>query len=158
MADKSISTRPWASVYTHCNINKLSDTHTGARRGLSLTIKVKKSLWPSSWKPPPSPPNSWNTPPIHYPMKLPTPIKTDKLKPWCLSCLLRWPTLWLWNVFPSWINLLSLSYGLLLNFFLCEAKNSHLVVIPRPWRWPGMWPSFHAPLSFLQQAYTPRPG
>ena len=30
-------------------------------------------------------------------MKLPTPIKTDNPIPWCLSHLLRWPTLCLWS-------------------------------------------------------------
>ena len=33
-------------------------------------------------------------------MKLPSPTNTDNPIPWWLSCLPRWPTLYLWRVFP----------------------------------------------------------
>ena len=41
-----------------------------------------------------------------------------------------------------WINLLSLYYGLLLNSFLCEAKNSHLAAVPGTRLRPGCNLSF----------------
>ena len=46
--------------------------------------------------------HSWNTPPTHYPVKLPTLIKTDNPLP--CSCLFSWPTFCLWSVVSLWIN------------------------------------------------------
>ena len=55
------------------------------------------------------------------------------------------------GVLPSWINLLSLDYGLLWKSFLWEAKNPHLAAIPGTQMRPKMWPSSHARFFFLQQ-------
>ena len=41
-------------------------------------------------------------------------------------CLLRWPTCCPWNVYLCFVF-----YGLLLNSFLCKAKDSHLGAHPR---------------------------
>ena len=48
------------------------------------TIKGQKVGGPNFWKSMPLTQNSWDNPPIHWCMKLPTPIKTDNPIPWCL--------------------------------------------------------------------------
>ena len=63
------------------------------------------------------------------------------------SCLLRWPTCRPWNV-----HLCFVFYGLLLNSFLCKAKDSHLGAHPR--NLSETW-DMTIPLGpiFLQQLY-----
>ena len=46
-------------------------------------------------------------------------------------------------------NILSLYYGLILNYFLWEAKNSHLAAVPGTHLRPGIWSSSHTPLVFF---------
>ena len=43
--------------------------------------RPKSGQWPNSWKSLPLPQDSWNNPITHYPMKLPTLIKTDNPPP-----------------------------------------------------------------------------
>ena len=67
-------------------------THSQSPR---QSINVKKRVVAQFLEiptPSPLPQDGCNTPPTQEPLKLPIPIKTDNPIPWCLCCLLRWPT------------------------------------------------------------------
>ena len=66
MADKSTLIRPWSSI------SKLKDTPRGAMTALRHCQKTKEWALTNSWISPPFPKNSWNYPPIHWGMKLPS--------------------------------------------------------------------------------------
>ena len=116
-------------------IRQQAKWHTHRRHDSSKTHhkRPKNEQWPNPWKSLPLPQNSWNNPPTHLPMKLPTTIKTDNPIPLSL-----WPSemTHIQCVSPC-ISLLSLYYGSLLNYFLHEAKNPHSAAIPGTCLRPG---------------------
>ena len=114
-----------ALFYAHCNALAYARWHTRRPQGGSESDheRPKRGQWSSSWKSPPLPWNSWNNPPSHQPMKLPSLQK----QPPCvlgLSPSEMAHTQWRECVFLR-ISLPSLYYGLLVNSFLCEAERTH---------------------------------
>ena len=73
MADKSTSTRLWASVWSHCNTSANTMTVQATRQ------RPKRGCGgPVAGNPHPFPSNSWNNP-THEPMRLPSPEKLSML-------------------------------------------------------------------------------
>ena len=147
MSDKLTSTRPRASVYAQCNTSECWMTRqqlSGPYRSIvsSGLILGNPHIFPKSLE--------YCSHSLAYVITQHTSKLTVTIT-CCLSCLLRWPTLCLWNVFPPWINLLSLYYDLLLSSLLWKIKNPHLAASPGTQTWPGMWPLSCTPLFFLQQ-------
>ena len=141
MMEDSTSSRPWASLYAHCNT--LAKWHTHEHHDiLRPTINGQKVGNGSI----PGNPHPFLDKDgiILYSLvyEITQSIKTTPIS-WT-SCLMRWSTLCLWSVSP-WINLLSLYFGLPFNPFQYEAKNPH-VAIPGTHLRPRTWPSSCAPL------------
>ena len=64
IASKLTSTRPWASVYAHCNTSASYMTAHRHHEG-SNHQRSKCGWWPNSWKSLPLPQNSLNDPATH---------------------------------------------------------------------------------------------
>ena len=66
VAENSTSSRPWASLYTHCNILAYAKWHAHRCHDSSKADYeklTKNEQWLNSWKSQPSSKNSWNNPP-----------------------------------------------------------------------------------------------
>ena len=66
VAENSTSSRPWASLYTHCNILAYAKWHAHRCHDSSKADYeklTKNEQWLNSWKSQPSSQNSWNNPP-----------------------------------------------------------------------------------------------
>ena len=60
------STRPWASAYSHCNTSAGWMAHPQAWWAFQgWPLRSQSGWYPNSWKPPPLPPNNWNSPLTH---------------------------------------------------------------------------------------------
>ena len=65
MTEDLTSSRPWSSLYAHCNTSAKWHTHGHHDSSESDHKRSKSGQWPNSWKSLPLLQNSWKNPPTH---------------------------------------------------------------------------------------------